>query len=181
MSINQHAAVNHDDTPRACEYPGCTVVVPQSKAHNLGVVYLHSAGQAPSYQCPQIEHWTCSHEHAVPMAHLCLDNHVLPLLDAMKQSHNTERWNHHALSGTHACECGHCTEKLVGHTMHGFVVTYRFPGGELNRLGVRECELHLGCSPEHAAEAAHTCMDEHTADIRRELQQQYEASYAGSN
>ena len=181
MPIDQHAphmSGDPDDQDRPCEYPGCTVVVPQRLAHNLGVVYLHSGGKAPSYQCPQIEHWTCSHEHAVAMAHLCLDEHVVPLL-AQNWSHNPERWSHPALTSSYACEHSACGQMEWGEDMHGFVITYRFVGGELNRwFGVRECTLHLGCSPEHAARAAHTCIDEHITAMRNDMLTQVAAANA---
>lgn len=65
--------------PIACEICGEAVALTQ--AHSIAVSYNMPGANAqgityPAYQCSQLQHYACTHEHAVAAAIACLFEHV---------------------------------------------------------------------------------------------------------
>ncbi len=67
------------DPDRTCE--ACGTAVPGSTAINI-MMQIGVAGH-PSimpFQCPLEEHWACSRDCWLKVAHACIDEHMHPLL-----------------------------------------------------------------------------------------------------
>ena len=66
-----------------CEICGATMTLGDS--HSFIITYgttgpAHVSGNKPSaFQCPSLQHFTCSADHARVAAHACIDEHLLPL------------------------------------------------------------------------------------------------------
>lgn len=73
-----------------CE--GCGAKLP-THADAMNVTHVMQVGvpghpAIPAFQCPMTEHWACSIECWTKIAHDCVDNHMIPLLQ-----HAHERLN----------------------------------------------------------------------------------------
>lgn len=59
-----------------CEAPGCTRQMALADAYSMALVYrMPGRGRAP-YQCPQEQHFACSHVHAKAAMLACLQTHI---------------------------------------------------------------------------------------------------------
>lgn len=67
--------------PRTCE--ACGAVVPVGHDAINVIVTIGSPGHPdlPPFQCPQVEHWACSPNCWGQVAHACVDEHILPILN----------------------------------------------------------------------------------------------------
>lgn len=80
-------AAGHLDSSQlliACEAPGCTNSVPVSEVYSLAAVYRMPGPNVPAFQCPEEQHFGCSHEHAKWAMLECLMNHIEPLHQAYR-------------------------------------------------------------------------------------------------
>ena len=65
--------------PILCEV--CGKSTPLAQAHSMSVSYNMPGQDAkgvtyPAYQCPNLNHFACSHEHAVLAALMCIFEHI---------------------------------------------------------------------------------------------------------
>lgn len=91
MSKINHT-INHDNHPDEriyhCELAGCPNKFKRKHGHSIAIAYatpgldINEDGtkkQYPAHMCEHSletgQHWACSHEHAVELAHACLDEH----------------------------------------------------------------------------------------------------------
>src|SRR5690348_11021622 len=118
------ALADPDDEVLTCALPGCAQTFRKGNAHNLGHAYLHAAGELAPRMCRDIEHFTCSHEHAVEMAQRCLHEHEHAPWDGVAE---TDRWTHPALSADVVCEHAECGTVLAGTDAHAIALIYRMP------------------------------------------------------
>jgi hypothetical protein len=54
----------------------CGKIVPLNDLHSLAVVYRMPGPGGTAYQCPNEQHYACSHEHAVLAVVACLTSHI---------------------------------------------------------------------------------------------------------
>lgn len=71
--------LNITGDPIACEI--CGLVTPLAQVHSLSITYCmpgqdSSGNSLPAYQCPALQHYACTHEHAVIAALACLFEHI---------------------------------------------------------------------------------------------------------
>lgn len=68
--------------PVACVI--CSHVQPKALSFSIRMTMMHAPGLVGSFDCPQVEHWACTADHAQQAAHACIDEHIMVLL-AQKQ------------------------------------------------------------------------------------------------
>ena len=62
--------------PIQCEAPGCLSVAPLGNMYSMAIIYrMPGPGKAP-YQCPNEQHYGCTHDHAVLAMLGCLRAHI---------------------------------------------------------------------------------------------------------
>ena len=150
-----------DDEMMTCALLGCGRTFRKGDAHNLGHVYLHAAGNEPPRMCEAIEHFTCSHEHAVQVAQTCLNEHPHAPWPGVA---DTDRWQHPALAAPALpCEHAGCAVAPAAADSHAIAVLYRMPGPgyAAHTLGI-----YAGCCEEHAKQAAAVGMRDHSPAAR---------------
>jgi hypothetical protein len=68
--------------PRTCEACGKVVAVGHDAINFIAVIGSPGHPDLMPFQCAYTEHWACSIECWKIVAHACIDEHILPLLQA---------------------------------------------------------------------------------------------------
>jgi hypothetical protein len=159
--------------PRPCEVEGCGNSPPMCECFSFIVSMQHYHLEQKRYsfiQCEDEQHFACSHEHAVALAHTCVHEHHDR--DALVERPGV------AFRLPDGSTCALCGDPL-DREAYSIAVCYAMPGRgysafvcgvqehiESGREGqphvlVRAPEQHWCCSEAHAKEAAEACIEEH--------------------
>lgn len=81
MVLKERQPYDPDDMPVECEIEGCGKVVRRGDAVSYHV-YIAMPGKlrVPATHCDDVQHFTCSPEHALIAADYCLREHLHPKL-----------------------------------------------------------------------------------------------------
>jgi len=71
---------------RTCEACGKVVPVGHDAINVIIVVGSPGHPELPPFQCPHEEHWACSIDCWLKVAHACIDEHISQVLSFMRSS-----------------------------------------------------------------------------------------------
>lgn len=72
-----------------CEVCGAQTL--EGDTFSLALVYRKPGRDIAAFQCPNEQHYACSHEHAVQAVMACLSEHIVPVHQAIQASVATRK------------------------------------------------------------------------------------------